>query len=52
MFFYYLDNLVTSIPILLSSRTSNKTKQLINDLTIEARNIENINIKDREKMIL
>lgn len=35
-----------------SSRTSNKTKQLINDLTIEARNIENINIKDREKMIL
>lgn len=35
-----------------ASRTSNKTKQLINDLTIEARNIENINIKDREKMIL
>lgn len=35
-----------------ASRTSNKTKQLINDLTVEARSIENINIKDREKIIL
>lgn len=35
-----------------ASMTSNRTKELVNDLTIEAKNIENINIKDRDKIIV